>query len=601
MRQSVTQTGFFVTLKVWHSICIFIFSKESVLVENLNLIFLIASILLCLSILASVISARMGMPLLLVFLAIGMLAGEDGLGGINFSDFESAYIIGNLALAVILLDGGMRTRMTTFRVGLRPALSLATLGVVVTGGLTGLLAVWLFNITLLEGLLVGAIVGSTDAAAVFSMLGGKGVRLNERVSATLEIESGTNDPMAIFLTVTLISLLTQPESSGWDALIMFAQQFGIGLPFGLLGGWLFAKVLKRLDLAVGLYPLLVTGAGLGLFATTNLLGGSGFLAIYLAGLMIGNSRCAHLSHILPVNDGLAWLSQIGLFLILGLLVTPHQMLAIALPATLLALGMIFVARPLAVLICLKPFFRFNLRELMFISWVGLRGAVPIVLAIFPIIAQVEQASLYFNIAFHVVLISLLIQGSSLPFMAKWLKMELPPEFEPKRRSRLGAYPEDDYEVFIYRLTSGALDHVELRRLRFPSGARIGALFRDHRLIHPSGSTKLLKDDVVCIIGREADLPVLNKMFDETPQDHKDKVRDFFGDFTLSGDAPLKDLAALYSLTISPDQRNQTLGDLVGYRFGGHPVVGDQFEWHGIRWVVVEMDGDSVLKVGLKPL
>lgn len=569
--------------------------------DNLNLVFLIAAGLLCLSILASRISARMGMPLLLVFLGIGMLAGEDGLGGIDFSNFEAAYVIGHLALAVILLDGGMRTRLTTFRVGLKPALSMATLGVVVTSGLTGLMAMWLFNLTLLEGLLVGAIVGSTDAAAVFSMLGGKGVRLNERVSATLEIESGTNDPMAIFMTVTLITLLTQPQADLWAAGLMFIKQFGIGLPFGWLAGTLFSRLLKRLDLAPGLYPLLVTGAGLGLFATTNLLGGSGFIAIYLAGLIVGNSRSSHLQYILPVNDGLAWLSQIGLFLILGLLVTPHQMWGIALPATALALGMILLARPLAVLICLKPFFRFNLRELSFISWVGLRGAVPIVLAIFPVIAQVEQSHLYFNIAFHVVLISLLIQGSTLPLAARWLKMELPPEFEPKKRSRLGIYPEDDYEFLIYRLTSDSLNDVELRRLRFPSGARIAALFRDERLVHPSGSTQLQQHDVVCIIGRETDIPVLSKMFDEAPRLSKEKARSFFGDFTLSGDAPLKDLAALYGLTISPDQKDQTLGALLSNRFGDHPVVGDQFEWHGIRWTVVEVEGDTITKVGLKPL
>lgn len=569
--------------------------------ENLNSIFLIISLLLCLSILASVISARMGMPLLFVFLAVGMLAGEDGIGGLDFASFEVAYVIGHLALAIILLDGGMRTQMKTFRVGLRPALSLATLGVLMTSGLTGLLAMWIFDLTLLQGMLVGAIVGSTDAAAVFSMLGGKGVHLNERVSATLEIESGTNDPMAIFLTITLITLLTQDVTDPLSALLLFVQQFGIGLPMGLAVGWLFAWALKKLQLATGLYPLLVTGAGLGLFATTNLLGGSGFLAIYLAGLMIGNSRSAKLQDILPVHDGLAWLSQIGLFLILGLLVTPHEMLQTAVPATLLALGMIFIVRPLAVLLCLKPFFKFNWRELSFVSWVGLRGAVPIVLAIFPVIAEVDNASLYFNIAFFVVLISLLIQGSSLPWVARWMKVEVPADFMPKRRSLLGVFAEDDYEAFVYTVKSETLDGVELRRLRFPSGARIAALFREKQLIHPSGSTRLKQNDLLCIIGREADLPVFSKMFNEEPQPAKEKARSFFGDFTLSGDAPLKDVADLYGLTISPDQAELTLGDLLTRRFGGHPVVGDQMEWHGIRWVVVAVDGDHITQVGLKPL
>lgn len=569
--------------------------------DNLNSIFLIASALLCLSILASVISARIGMPLLFVFLGIGMLAGEDGPGGLDFVSFEVAYTIGHLALAIILLDGGMRTRMKTFRVGLRPALSLATLGVVMTSGLTGLLAMWLFDLTLLQGLLVGAIVGSTDAAAVFSMLGGKGVHLNERVSATLEIESGTNDPMAIFLTITLITLITQESAGFVEAAWLFVKQFGLGLCLGLAAGWVFSKTLKKLRLPAGLYPLLVTGAGLGLFAMTNLLGGSGFLAIYLAGLMLGNSRSPQLQHILPVHDGLAWLSQIGLFLILGLLVTPHEMLAIALPATLLALGLIFIARPLAVLICLLPFFKFNPRELGFISWVGLRGAVPIVLAIFPVIAAADNAALYFNIAFHVVLISLLIQGASLPWVARRLKVEVPPEFAPKRRSLLGIFPEDDYEVFVYTVKSETLEGVELKRLRFPSGARIGALFRNRELIHPSGGTQLKQDDLLCIIGREADLPIFNKMFNEEPAPKKEKARSFFGDFTLDGSAPLKEVAELYGLTLSADQAELSLGEFLTRRFGGHPVVGDQMDWHGIHWVVVKVEGDQIVKVGLQPL
>ena len=569
--------------------------------DNLNTLFLIASLLLCLSILGSVISARLGMPLLLVFLGIGMLAGEDGLGGLDFANFEAAYLIGHLALAIILLDGGMRTRMKTFRVGLRPALSLATFGVVITSSLTGLLAMWLFNLNWLEALLVGAIVGSTDAAAVFSMLGGKGVSLNERVSATLEIESGTNDPMAIFLTITLITLISQSESAPAAALLMFVQQFGIGGLAGWLGGRFFVALLKKVRLTTGMYPLLVTGAGLSLFAATNLLGGSGFLAIYLAGLLLGNSRIIQLRHILPVHDGLAWLSQIGLFLILGLLVTPQSMWEIAVTGTLLGLGLIFIARPLAVLVCLKPFFHFSWKESLFIAWVGLRGAVPIVLAIFPVIAGLDNAYLYFNIAFHVVLVSLLIQGTSLPWVARRLGIEVPSEFMPKHRSQLGVFPEDDYEAFVYTVKSETLDGVELRQLRFPSGARIGALFRDRQLIHPSGSTRLKQGDLLCIIGREADLPVFSKMFNEEPAPSKERARSFFGDFTLSGEAPLADVADLYGLTISPDQRGLTLGELLTRRFGGHPVVGDQMEWHGIRWVVVEVEGDQIIKVGLKPL
>ncbi|REC96193.1 sodium/hydrogen exchanger family protein [Kushneria indalinina DSM 14324] len=393
------------------------------------------------SILASRVSARIGLPLLPLFLGIGMLAGVDGLGLINFSDYNLAYLVGQLALAMILLDGGLRTRMKTFRVGLRPALSLATLGVFLTSGLTGLFAMWVFDLSLFQGLLVGAIVGSTDAAAVFSMLSGQGIRLNERVGATLEIESGTNDPMAIFLTLILSQTLAGSIDSVSGTLLMFVEQFGIGTVAGVASGWLLGRLLRWLDLAPGLYSLLAAAMGFSVFALTNMLGGSGFLAIYLAGVMIGNIRGKHLEFILPVHDGLAWLSQIGLFLTLGLLVTPSEMVDYAWSSVMVAVVLIFVARPLSVLLSLKPFFGFRWRELAFISWVGLRGGVPIVLAIFPVIAGVENASLYFNVAFFVVLISLVLQGTTLGHMARWLRVEIPAETAPARRRLLGVLPE----------------------------------------------------------------------------------------------------------------------------------------------------------------
>lgn len=353
--------------------------------DTINTLFLLSGFLIALSVLASRLSSLVGLPLLLIFLGLGMLAGEDGVLGIQFDDYSLAFLIGHLALAMILLDGGLRTRLTTFRVGFRPALSLATLGVFVTSSVVGLIAMWVFDLTLIQGLLVGAIVGSTDAAAVFSMLSGRGVHLNERVSATLEIESGTNDPMAIFLTLLLVEMLVGDIRGAASTVLFLVSQFGLALVIGLGGGWLSAKLLRSLDLAPGLYSLLALALGFCVFGLTSLLGGSGFLAIYLTGLMIGNQPGRHLNFILPVHDGLAWLSQIGLFLILGLLVSPSGLLEFALPASLVALALIFIARPLAVLITIKPFFKFRWREIGFISWVGLRGAVPIVLAIFPVI------------------------------------------------------------------------------------------------------------------------------------------------------------------------------------------------------------------------
>ncbi|THF54536.1 MAG: potassium/proton antiporter, partial [Methylophaga nitratireducenticrescens] len=447
--------------------------------DFINTLFLLGGLLITLSILGSRLSSKFGLPLLIIFLVLGMLAGEEGILGIEFDDYSMAFLIGHLALAMILLDGGLRTRLKTFRAGFKPALSLATLGVLLTSGSVGLLAMWVFDLSLFEGLLIGAIIGSTDAAAVFSMLSGRGINLNERVGATLEIESGTNDPMAIFLTIMLVEVLVGEIGGPLDTVLFLLQQFGFGLIIGIGGGWLIARLLSWLDLAPGLYAMLALALGFSVFGLTGAVGGSGFLAIYLCGLMIGNRPGRHLNFILPVHDGLAWLSQIGLFLILGLLVNPSELIEYALPALVIALALIFVARPVAVVLSVKPFFRFRWREIGFISWVGLRGAVPIVLAIFPVIGGVENASLYFNVAFVVVLLSLLIQGSTLSLMARWMRVEIPVGITPNHRGALGILPENDYELFVYRIENEQLDGQPIRLIRFPSGTLISALFRNH--------------------------------------------------------------------------------------------------------------------------
>jgi len=553
------------------------------------------------SVLASVVTARVGAPLLLVFLVMGMLFGEEGPGGIAFDDVQLAHLLGNLALAVILFDGGMATCYKDFRVGLRPALGLATLGVLITTAITGLFAVWWLKLGWLEGLLLGAIVGSTDAAAVFSLLRSNGIELKQRVGATLEIESGSNDPMAIFLTTALINLLLNDQSNpGLVLLTEFGRQMGLGTLFGLAGGLVLVWIVNRLRMPSGLYPLAIMSGGLCLFGISATLSGSGFLAIYLAGILIGNRPLEARLEIKRFHDGLARLAQIGMFLMLGLLVVPSDLLPVAPDALLFALVLILVARPLAVWLCLLPF-RFPWREQVFIGWVGLRGAVPIILALFPLLAGLPQAKTIFNIVFFVVLVSLLIQGWTVIALARRLDLEVPPRTHLVQRVELDIPGQQELELVGYRVAANAPIVVETpaAQTRLPSSARLVAVLRDGQLLDPCDPVRVRAGDHVYLLADPGDLAELDRLFVAVPETERLSERAFFGEFVLDGSARLSDLCAFYGLKVAREEGSLTLDALIRRELNAHPVIGDRLPIGAVELVVCAVDEDRVTQVGLK--
>ncbi len=403
--------------------------------EAMNLLLLAGGALVFVSLLAGVFSTRFGLSFLLVFLVAGMLVGEDGPLGIKFDSPVLAAWVGNASLAIILLEGGISTRMATFRIGARPGLLLATVGVALTAAVVGAVAMFAMGLDWRHGLLLGAIVGSTDAAAVFSLLRHLGLRLVERVSATLELESGLNDPMAVFMVLALIASIKHDAGAG-AVLLLLAKQAGFGAAVGLAGGWAVAWLLRKLPLTAehgGLLSLLIVSGGMASFALAGIVEGSGFLAVYLFGLRVRAlaEDAAHSAS--SALDGFAWAAQATMFLLLGLLVTPHDMLRGWWQTLAVAAALMFVARPLAVWLCLAPL-RFPFRHSVFVGWVGLRGAVPIVLALFPMIEQVPGSARFFDVAFAVVLASLLFQGTTLAWAAQRLDVIEPPaDAEPAKR------------------------------------------------------------------------------------------------------------------------------------------------------------------------
>lgn len=568
--------------------------------EQFNTLFLIMASLLFVSVVATRMSARLGMPLLLVFLGVGMLAGEEGIGGIQFNNYTAAALVGQLALAIILLDGGLRTQMSTVRIALKPAAVLASVGVVCSVLLLGLFATLFLGIDWKLGFLMASIVGSTDAAAVFSLLRNSGVRLNSRVSATLELESGLNDPMAILLVSAFTGLITQPEQSGLlQVLVMLVQQLGLGLLFGLAAGKLLAFMLKRIRLVEGLYALMIASGGLMLFAVSNLFGGSGFLAVYLAGLLVGNSRSNATEHVLNVMDGLAWLAQAALFLVLGLLVSPSQLLDNGWQALAIGAFLMLVARPVAVWLSVH-WFRYAKRELIYISWVGLRGAVPITLALMPLMMGVEGSMLLFDVTFTVVILSLLVQGTTIPVAARRLGVVIPPAPEPQASRELWLTRTlpvlmQSFEVEPDSDAENSHPYAMTRNEAF-SGSRFFALVRDGQMLQTNMSTRMQAGDVVWYV-----LPDdKGEEFAEQFAGSRPGQQQFYGEFVVRPDVRADELAQAYGLQTKPEEAGMQLVALFRQRFGDVPVAGDRINIGGIEITVKELDEHSHIKwLGLK--
>ncbi len=465
-------------------------------IEN---ILLIGSLLLLVSIIAGKTSYKFGVPTLILFLAIGMIAGSDGLG-IHFDDPKIAQFIGIVSLNFILFSGGLDTDWESTKPILWQGVSLSSLGVLITAVTLGIFVWAITDFTIYEGLLLGAIVSSTDAAAVFSILRSNRLALKSKLRPTLEFESGSNDPMAYVLTIAFLGLVVNQEKSFVSVIPLFLQQMIIGGLAGYLFGKVSTYIINKIKLDFeGLYPVLVIALMFITFSVTDFIGGNGFLAIYLCAVYLGNQDFIHKKSVLKVFDGLAWLMQIVLFLTLGLLVYPTQIVPVIGIGILVSLFLIFIARPFSVFVSLIPF-RMRLRRRIYISWIGLRGAVPIVFATYPLIAGIEKANMIFNIVFFISVTSVLIQGTTLSVIAKWLHVALPEKVKPK--SSVELFLSDRAKTVMAEIEipdDGFAVGKEIVELHFPKTSLIAVINRDGKFITPSGSTVIEANDVLIVI------------------------------------------------------------------------------------------------------
>jgi potassium/hydrogen antiporter len=562
--------------------------------DAVSIAILLGAVLVMAGILSSLLALRFGAPLLLVFLLIGMLAGDAGPGRIEFTDVRTTYLVGSVALALILFDGGLRTRFQSIRAVLAPSMVLATVGVLLTAFITAPVAKYALDLNWIEALLVGAVVASTDAAAVFLLVHAQGLRLRPRVGATLEAESGSNDPFAVFLTLTLVELISVGHSSLASVAIELAREAILGAVFGVVGGRLVVIALNKVALPQGLHAPFVATAALVIFGAAQIAHGSGFLAVYLAGIIIGNRPTRAHNSVVTFLDAATWLAQIVMFVMLGLLVSPQRLVGSLVPSIAVALTLMLVARPLAVIISLQPF-RFNWREKIFIAWTGLRGAVAIFLASIPMLVGLSKAYLYFDVAFVVVIISLLAQGWTLGLAARRLHVALPRTDRGPRRVELDLPGQLEQQLVGYSVRPKSL---YFRRGLIPSWSKPTLVIRNEQILSPVEAEPVAPGDYLYLLAPPEKAEALDRFFvDMQPSSAPDPH--LLGDFMVSGEHTLDELATIYGVSVADDERKMTLADYFDVHLDRAPGEGATLALDTIVLVARSISGGRVNVVGLR--
>ena len=562
--------------------------------DSVSIAILLGAVLVMAGILSSLLALRFGAPLLLVFLLIGVMAGESGPGKLQFDDLRTTYLVGSVALALILFDGGLRTRFQNISAVIAPSMVLATVGVLLTALITAPVAKFALDLNWTEASLVGAVVASTDAAAVFLLVHAQGLRLRPRVGATLEAESGTNDPFAVFLTLMLVELISVGGSSFTHIAVELGREAVLGAVAGVVGGRLVVFSLNRVALPQGLHAPFVLTAALVIFGAAQIVHASGFLAVYLAGIIIGNQPTRAHNAVVTFLDAATWLAQIVMFVLLGLLASPQRVVGSIGPAVVIALVLMLVARPLAVFICLAPF-RFNWREKIFIAWTGLRGAVAIFLASIPMLVGLSKAYLYFDVAFVIVVISLLLQGWTLAAAARRLHVALPRADRGPRRVELDLPGQLEQELVGYPVRPKSLF---FRRGLTPSWSKPTLVIRDEHILSPAEADPVRPGDYVYLLAPPEKAEALDRFFVDMPPSSAPDPH-LLGDFTVSGEHTLGELAEVYGVKVGADEASLTLADYFDIHLDYAPKEGATLDLDTIVLVARSISGGRVNIIGLR--